>query len=80
MKIKLVAFGISKDILGGTESDFELSSGSDIHALKEELILKYPEFENLRSLSFAVEEAYQNDAYNLKEGQEVVIIPPVSGG
>lgn len=80
MKIKLVAFGISKDILGDAESEINLTSGSDIRALKKELIYKYPDFVKLKSLSFAVEEEYQNDEYGLTEGQEVVIIPPVSGG
>ena len=41
---------------------------------------KYPEFEKLKSLKFAVNEDYQEDGYRLKENDEVVIIPPVSGG
>ena len=41
---------------------------------------RYPEFAKLKSLSFAVGENYQDDSYALHENDEVVIIPPVSGG
>jgi molybdopterin synthase sulfur carrier subunit len=80
MKIKLVAFGISKDILGTSESEFVFHNGSDIKALKNALINEYPEFDKLKSISFAVDEEYQSDEYVLSENQEIVIIPPVSGG
>ena len=41
---------------------------------------KYPEFAKLQSLKFAVGENYQEDTFTLSENDEVVIIPPVSGG
>jgi molybdopterin converting factor small subunit len=80
MKIKLVAYGIAKDILDSTELHFELENGSKVSELKEDLIAKYPEFEKLKSLKFAVNEEYQSDEFVLTENCEVVIIPPVSGG
>ena len=80
MKIKLVAFGIAKDILQSKTLDFDLSAGDTIISLKQRLFIKYPEFAKLKSLSFAVGENYQEDSYSLHENDEVVIIPPVSGG
>ena len=44
------------------------------------LVHQFPELASLRSLSFAVGEDYQEDNYVLREGDEVVVIPPVSGG
>ena len=79
MKIKLTAFGIAKDILSQRQMEFEFS-GQSISALKRALVEKYPEFSKLKKLSFAVEEAYQTDDFQLSEQIEVVIIPPVSGG
>jgi molybdopterin converting factor subunit 1 len=80
MKIKLVAYGIAKDILDSTESHFDLKNGTKVSDLKEVLVAKYPEFEKLKSLKFAVNEEYQSDEFVLTENCEVVIIPPVSGG
>jgi molybdopterin converting factor small subunit len=80
MKIRLVAFGISRDIIQSSATELELKSGCSIAALKDLLVEKYPEFGKLRSISFAVEEEYREDDYILNDNQEVVIIPPVSGG
>jgi len=80
MKIKLIAFGIAKDIIATRQMDFELNSGATIASLKQKLFESYPEFSKLRSLSFAVGEDYQEDTHALQENDEVVIIPPVSGG
>jgi molybdopterin converting factor small subunit len=48
--------------------------------LKIELIAQFPDFEKLRSLVIAVNEEYQEDGFILSEKDEIVIIPPVSGG
>ena len=80
MKINLVAFGIAKDILQTRQVTFEFHGEPTIHSLKVSLFERYPEFLKLKSLSFAVGENYQADSYSLNENDEVVIIPPVSGG
>ncbi len=80
MKIKLIAYGIAKDILQSKQLEYELKLGDTISALKQNLFQQYPEFSKLKSLAFAVGEDYQEDSYRLKENDEVVIIPPVSGG
>jgi len=80
MKIRLLAFGIAKDIFNQSELDFEISLGNSISHLKQKLIEQYPEFSKLQSLKFAINEDYQGDDYVIKQNDEVVIIPPVSGG
>ncbi len=80
MKIKLIAYGIAKDILKTNSMDFELSERASIQDVKLSLVAQFPEFEKLRSLKFAVNEDYQSDDFTLNAGDEVVIIPPVSGG
>ena len=80
MDVKLIAFGIAKDILQTSKLKLDLASSSDISDLKKTLVERFPEFEKLRSLKFAVNEDYESDDYVLKETDEVVIIPPVSGG
>ena len=80
MKIKIVAYGIAKDILETKEMSYEVNDAKNIGDLKAKLMEKYPKFGALASLRFAVGEEYQDDDFVLEEGSEVVIIPPVSGG
>lgn len=80
MTIKLVAFGIARDILRTKQLSIEVGDGETIATLKKGLLARHPEFASLKSLSFAIGEDYQEDSYLLKENDEVVIIPPVSGG
>ncbi len=80
MKIKLVAYGIAKDILQSNSLDYELVGQKSIGELKSQLSGEFAEFDKLQSLRFAVGEEYQSDDYLLNENEEVVIIPPVSGG
>jgi len=80
MKIKIMAFGIAKDILGFQQREIEVETGETISAFKNRLLNEYPDFGRLRSLAFAVNDAYCADDFVLNPSDEVVIIPPVSGG
>jgi len=80
MTIKLVAYGIAKDILGKHQLEVQVEQLDNLGQLKEWLCQQYPDFQKLRSLSLAVNETYQDDNFSLSEKDEVVIIPPVSGG
>ncbi len=80
MKIKLTAYGIAKDIIQSKQAEIELGQGDNISALRKILVHRYPEFAKLKSLSFAVGVNYQEDSFGLHENDEVIIIPPVSGG
>ncbi len=80
MTIKLVAYGIAKDIIGKHQVEIQVEAVNNIGELKEWLCQKYPDFQKLRSLSLAVNEEYQEDVFALTAKDEVVIIPPVSGG
>lgn len=80
MKVKLKAFGIAKDILKRSNLEIEMEDNALISDVKSKLIKQYPDFSKLKSLRFAVNEDYQSDSFTLKNNDEVVIIPPVSGG
>ena len=79
MKVKITAFGIAKDIVGGKRIELETSE-NQLSEVREALTNTYPDFEKLKSLKFAVNTEYVADDYELKENDEVVLIPPVSGG
>ncbi|MDG2449564.1 MAG: MoaD/ThiS family protein [Saprospiraceae bacterium] len=80
MKLKIKAFGIARDFLGESTNSFKLESGNCIADLKSALSKKYPEFEKIKAFTIAVNQEYQEDDFNINEGDELAIIPPVSGG
>ncbi|HEY3430774.1 MAG TPA: MoaD/ThiS family protein [Cyclobacteriaceae bacterium] len=80
MKCKIKAFGISKDIVGGKLVELEVPEGKSVADLKKELFEKYPDFNALKSLYIALNNEYADDHALLKEGDEIALIPPVSGG
>lgn len=80
MTINILAFGIAKDIIKGNTLNFEITQQATIGDLKTALCNQFPEFTKLRSFSIAVNESYQADDFVLSPNDEIVIIPPVSGG
>ena len=80
MKIEITAFGIAKDILKQKRFKVELPQSPSVADLRRVLIDQFPDFEKLASLKFAVNTEYVSDNYELVENDEVVLIPPVSGG
>ena len=75
-----MAYGIARDILKGSKTEVELTRENNILGLKNLLVDQYPAFKELSSLRFAVNEEYQDDSFELDGTEEVIIIPPVSGG
>jgi molybdopterin converting factor subunit 1 len=80
MKIKLLFFGITTDLVGKNSMFFHLLENATIKNLKERLITDYKSLANIDEFAVAVNENYANDDQVLKDGDIVAIIPPVSGG
>ncbi len=80
MKIKILFFGISSDLVGLSNLDFEVDKALTVKKLKILLKKKYVHLKNLDTYAIAVNENYAIDDLVLKENDEVAIIPPVSGG
>ncbi len=78
--MKVLTFGIAKDIVGGPEMDIPYSEGMSVLALKKAVLKNYPQFEKLNSLAIAVNNEYADDDLQIRPTDEVVLIPPVSGG
>lgn len=79
MKHTIKTFGIAREIMGGREVVFE-TTGSTVGDLRKELLRKYPQLLDLRSLFIAVNLKYADDSSMLTETDEIALIPPVSGG
>ncbi|SMD32701.1 molybdopterin synthase sulfur carrier subunit [Reichenbachiella faecimaris] len=79
-QIKVVAFGIARDIMGGKQLELVVQEGATVSIAMSLLKEKFPAFEQLTSLNLAINEEYVNGDYQIKSGDELVLIPPVSGG
>ncbi len=80
MKCRIKAFGISREIVGGRMVEIELPDKQTVAELKNQLFRKYPSLAALNSVYIAVNNEYAEEAVLLKEGDEIALIPPVSGG
>ena len=80
MKVNVLAFGIAKDIFGGSSINVELPEHGTIGNLKQSLEDRYPRLKHLISYMVAVNSEYAQDEGILTERDEIAIIPPVSGG
>lgn len=76
--MKVLAFGIVKDIFGATAIAVE--SVVDTAQLKALLEERYPRLKELVSYAIAVNDEYAQDNMVINSDDEVAIIPPVSGG
>lgn len=80
MKLNVKLYGITKEIIGQTELEYHLSSSPNVSSLQKELKREFPELGRLKSLMIAVNGEYAPQDFVLNEQDEVVLIPPVSGG
>ncbi|EFJ45894.1 hypothetical protein VOLCADRAFT_82067 [Volvox carteri f. nagariensis] len=83
MRIKVLFFAKSREVAGLSEQVFELADGGNTEDLLHQIISAHPGLENvMKSCVFAVNQEYVRpcDKEPLKEGDEVAIIPPLSGG
>ena len=80
MKIKVLAFGIAKDIFGGPYAEMELADDATVSNLQYALEKEYPRLKQLRSYLLAVNNEYAQAGDSIHERDEIAVIPPVSGG
>ena len=77
MKVRVLLFAGLREKTGQSEIGLELADGSHVSDLKKKLSLQDSVWQ---SLAFAVNQAYSKADSILKDGDEVALIPPVSGG
>ena len=59
----------------------DLPEGATVGYLAEEMLRRYPSFANDPArLVVAINHEYRDHLYALEDGDEVALIPPVSGG
>lgn len=80
MKIKILFFGIARDITNNSSMDLEIHKDANVANILELLVEKYPKLKGIHEFSIAVNEEYSQKDMVLRDRDVVAIIPPVSGG
>jgi len=80
MDLQITAFGISRDIVGQRQFQLPIAKPMTVGALRSLLLQQYPALADLRSLAIAINEEYVGDDHLIDPRDEVVLLPPVSGG
>lgn len=83
MRVQVIPFGVLKDWLGSQPATAELPDGASVAALLERLRTTLPASavtQILASIAVSVNAEYAQAQHILHDGDEVGLLPPVSGG
>lgn len=81
MRVRVLLFAILRDLAGTAEVPVELEDGATAQSAAAELAKLHPGLEPyLSRIAFAINRQYAPAQTQLHEGDEVALIPPVSGG
>jgi MoaE-MoaD fusion protein len=81
MQIRVLFFGALKELTGRSNETIDLPNGARVNDLLAHYAARFPPFEALRSsLAVSVNEEYSQMDRALVAGDEVGVLPPVSGG
>ncbi len=81
MRVRVIYFGMLKDAVGRQLEDVQLQEGATLADLLEDRIQHADVIDNFRKvMAFAINQQYAQLTDILHEGDEVAMLPPVSGG
>jgi molybdopterin synthase catalytic subunit len=81
MQIQVLFFGVLKDLAGRASDSLPLPDGSAVADLIQHYEQRMPRMRDLvNSIAISVNQEYANPEVRLRDGDEVALLPPVSGG
>lgn len=81
MRIQVLLFGQLKDIVGRREESLDLQTGADLASVVAHYSEVFPRFKPLAgSIACSINQEYASGSSILHEGDEIGLLPPVSGG
>src|SRR5258708_5685949 len=81
MRVRVLFFGMLKDLMGRSEDEVSLPAGStvaDVLARYEQAVPRLREYS--RAIALSVNQQYASRTAALSDNDEVGMLPPVSGG
>ena len=81
MTVRVLLFAVLRDAAGTGELTLELSAGATATSAAESLLARFASLKAyLPRVAFAVNQQYVPPHTELHDGDELALIPPVSGG
>ena len=84
VSVNVLFFAKSRELVGQSEAVFSTASQQTLTQLLDALLSKYPQLQPIRdNFVLAHNQEYINileEVLNLQTGDEIAIIPPLSGG
>jgi molybdopterin converting factor subunit 1 len=81
MRVRILFFGMLKDLVGKSSDSLDLPDGALVRDVVERYLAEFPGMrKSMGSLAMAVNQEYAGPETALKSGDEVALLPPVSGG
>ena len=81
MRVRVLFFGVLKDLAGRAADEIDMPEGSSVRDVIARYESKIPRLQDsLSSVALAVNREYAGPDTKLKTGDEVALLPPVSGG
>ncbi|MBI4332138.1 MAG: molybdopterin converting factor subunit 1 [Chloroflexi bacterium] len=81
MKIRVRFFALLRELTGKGVDEFEVKSPATAGAFREEVLRRYPALKDyLEHVTMAINAEYAGTEAQLKDGDEVAFLPPLSGG
>jgi molybdopterin converting factor subunit 1 len=81
ISIRVKLFAVAKDLAGTSEATLSLKDDAQVSSVLDHFFKVSPRFEGWKDhLRVAVNSEYVDLHHQLHDGDEVAIIPPVSGG
>ena len=79
--VKVLFFGMLKDIVGRSEDQFEASEGDRLGAIFDRYAYQFPRLRQLESsIVLARNQQFCGRDSDIADGDEIAFLPPVSGG
>ena len=81
MQVRVLFFGMLKDMVGRAEEEARIAEGADLAAVFAAYAARYPAVDALRGrIAMALNQEFAEPSTRLAEGDEIAFLPPVSGG
>jgi MoaE-MoaD fusion protein len=81
MRVRVLFFGMLKELSGKSSEELELPEGAAVQAVLDLYSANVPQMSQVRaSLAVSVNQEYATSTTELKDGDEIGLLPPVSGG
>ena len=80
MLINVLSFGVAREIVGQQNIRLECEENLTVKILRARLFNDFPDLKRLKKLAIAVNDEYVGEETIINDKDEVILIPPVSGG